>query len=103
MRGMKHIKIAESPEKILSAKGLFVRAIVLFCAFLVSHLAGFRRFTGFLCGTLETGAAARGLFALFGVLYVILFMLFTIVVPVLIIGAILVYTYTKCSNNMTGQ
>ena len=63
---MKYFRWTAPIHTILSVKGLSRRALFLLIVFFIFHLAGFRQFTGFLCGTLETGAGMRELSALLG-------------------------------------
>ncbi|MFC1452908.1 hypothetical protein ACFLSJ_06140 [Verrucomicrobiota bacterium] len=90
---MPAVRLLEPIDKVFSPKGLIVRGGILAVLFLVSHAVGLREFTGFLSGTLEAGAGRREVLALLGFVYVILYLLFTVVVPVLFIAAAMSFTW----------
>ena len=83
---------AES-EKTDNRKGIMNFAGVRFLAyaallsvlFIVAHLLGFREYTGILSGTAAFGAACQFM----GALYIILYLCFTGIVPVLVIAGLL--------------
>jgi hypothetical protein len=67
------------------ARAFAFRAAVLCALFLVVHLLGFRRYTSFLSGT----ATLDYLPLLGGAVYILLYILFVVGVPVLLIAAAL--------------
>lgn len=82
-------------SRILSAKGLFARAVGLSLVFLVCHLAGLRAYTSILCGTYPSAGWASSFQAFFGLLYVLVYLVFTGLVPVLLIAAALLYAWER--------
>ena len=72
--------------EFLSAKDLLQRAGAISVLFLVVHLAGFREFTGVLNGTIGSLTLGWNLSAFLAVVYILLYLAFVILVPVLIIG-----------------
>ena len=80
-------------SRIMSARGFLVRALVLSLVFLVCHLAGFRAYTSILCGTYPSAEWAASIQALLGLLYVIVYLAFTVLVPVLLIAATLLFAW----------
>jgi len=91
----KLIKFAAPVGEIVSARGLFTRGIVLVGVFVVCHLAGLRRFAGFLCGTLEAAPGMREVSALLGFVYVIMYLACTVVSPILLIAAGLLFAWQR--------
>lgn len=87
----------------LSPKDLLQRAAVLALLFLVAHLAGLREFTSILCGTVGSTEMSWRHSAELGVLYLILYMAFVLVVPVLVIAAAIVSAWRKYSAGPAGQ
>jgi hypothetical protein len=81
---------------LFSPRGLLIRAFWIAAAFLLCHVAGLRAFTSFLCGMMPMAGMAAQAFALLGLVYVILFMAFTLVVPVLVIAAALIRLADHC-------
>ena len=70
-----------------SPRGFLVRALFVSVAFLAVHLAGLRDYTSVLNGTVGSATAGWRMSAFLGVAYLILYMAFVLVVPVLILGA----------------
>ena len=62
---------------LFSARGFALRAVELLVLFLLLHLLGIRRYTGFLCGTFAGGYG--GAFA--GVFYVLLYLTSVVLAP----------------------
>ncbi len=82
----RYFKVTAPMHEIFSPKGLIVRAAVLSAVFLICHLIGLREFTTILCGTYPSTimpVLAAGL----GFVYVLMYLAFTVVVPVLLIAA----------------
>lgn len=73
--------------EILSPRGLLIRAAVISGLFVVGHLAGWREYTTVLCGTPPTAQGFAGLASFLGLVYVLAFVLFAVVVPILIVAA----------------
>jgi len=73
--------------EFLSAKDLLQRAVVISLLFLALHLAGFREFTGVLNGTIGSLALGWNLSAFLAVIYIVLYLAFVVLVPILILAA----------------
>jgi hypothetical protein len=87
----KFLKIAESPKEILTPKGFALRAVIISLVFLVCHIAGFRSLTSVLCGMKPVTGALGYFAALLGFVYVLMYLAFTVVAPVLLIAAGLLF------------
>lgn len=72
---------------MFSPRGLLVRAAWISIVFLVGHLLGLREMTSILCGMDPAGGAQPGVQAFLGLVYVILYLAFTVVVPILVLAA----------------
>jgi len=72
-----------------SPHGLLTRAVIITLAYFVAHLAGLRAYTTIICGTSPTGNPADTWAAVLGVIYVLLYLGFVVLVPVLVIAALL--------------
>jgi hypothetical protein len=73
--------------EFLSAKDLLQRAGTISVLFLLVHLAGFREFTGVLNGTIGSLALGWNLSAFLAVIYIVLYLAFVILVPILVLAA----------------
>jgi hypothetical protein len=79
----------------LSAKDLLQRACAISVMFLVVHLAGFREFTSILNGTVGSVALGWNLSAFLAVIYIILYLAFVILVPVLVLAATILTVWQR--------
>ena len=70
-----------------SPAGFLQRAVVISAVYLIVHLAGLREYTSVLNGTTGPESAGWGLSAFFGVTYVIVYLAFVILVPMLVLAA----------------
>jgi hypothetical protein len=70
-----------------SPRGFLARALVISVVFLAVHLAGLRDYTSVLNGTVGSAAAGWRTSAFFGVGYLVIYMAFVLLVPVLILAA----------------
>jgi hypothetical protein len=70
-----------------SPAGFLQRAIVISLVYLLVHLAGWREYTSVLNGTVGPDSAGWTLSAFLGVAYVIIYLVFIILVPVLILAS----------------
>ena len=86
---------AKDVRKKSISKELLVRAAILTLVFIGLHVFGCRRFTSCLCGTLEAEGLMRYMSAFLGLMYVFFYMLFTAIVPVLILAAGLLWVRSK--------
>ncbi|MGA9452363.1 MAG: hypothetical protein WBW41_13585 [Verrucomicrobiia bacterium] len=81
--------------EFLSANDLLQRAGAMSVLFLAVHLAGFREFTGVLNGTIGSLTLGWNLSAFLAVVYILLYLAFVILVPVLIIAAIILTIWQR--------
>jgi len=70
------------PGNAASPGGFLVRAAVLAILYLAVHALGFRQYTSILCGTIPPGGAA-----ILGVVYIVLYFAFVLIVPTLVLGS----------------
>jgi hypothetical protein len=82
--------------EFLSARDLWQRACALSVLFLLAHLAGLREFTSVLNGTVGSTAVDAKLGAFLAAVYILLYLAFVILVPVLILAAILLMVWQRC-------
>ena len=75
--------------EFLSPKDLLQRAGAISVLFLVAHLAGLREFTSVLNGTVGSVAAGWKLSGFLALIYILLYLAFVILVPVLILAALI--------------
>lgn len=73
--------------EFLSPRDLLQRALGISGLFLLAHLAGLREFTSVLNGTIGSLAAGWKLSGFLALIYILLYLAFVIVVPVLILAA----------------
>jgi len=94
--------------EFLSAKDLLQRAIAISGLFLAVHLAGFREFAGVLNGTIGSLTLGWNLSAFLAVIYIVFYLAFVVLVPVLVLAAGILMVGQKCirkeadSRVMTG-
>jgi len=62
------------------------RAAAISVMFLLAHLAGFREYTGILNGTIGSLALGWNLSAFLAVIYIVFYLAFVILTPVLVFG-----------------
>ena len=85
---LKKLAIFQRAE-FLSAKDLLRRALAISVLFLAVHLAGFREFTGVLNGTIGSLTLGWNLSAFLAVIYIVFYLAFVVLVPVLVLAAII--------------
>jgi len=73
--------------EFLSARDLLQRAAAVSVLFLLAHLAGLREFTSALNGTTGSAAVDAKLGAFLAAVYILLYLAFVILVPVLVLAA----------------
>jgi len=73
--------------EFLSARDMIQRAAAISGLFLLVHLAGFREFTGILNGTIGSLTLGWNLSAFLAVFYIVLYLAFVLLVPVLVLAA----------------
>jgi uncharacterized membrane protein YeaQ/YmgE (transglycosylase-associated protein family) len=79
----------------LSPKDLLQRAAAIGVIFLLLHLAGLREFTSILNGTVGSVALGWKLSAFLAVIYIIAYLAFVVLVPVLILAAIILALWER--------
>jgi hypothetical protein len=84
--------------EFLSARDLWQRAAGISGLFLLAHLAGLREFTSVLNGTVGSTAVDAKLGAFLAVVYILLYLAFVVLVPVLILAAIILTAWQRCSR-----
>ena len=72
------------PAEFLSARDLLQRALGISGLFLLAQLAGLREFTSMLNGTVGSVAAGWKLSGFLALIYILLYLAFVILVPVLV-------------------
>jgi hypothetical protein len=81
------------------------RAGAISVMFLLVHLAGFREFTSVLNGTIGSVAAGWNLSAFLAVIYILLYLAFVILVPILVLAAMILTIWQqyiqKKENSLT--
>ena len=96
---MKKVAIFQRAE-FLSAKDMIQRAIAISGLFLVVHLAGFREYTGILNGTIGSLDLGGNLSAFLAVFYIVIYLAFVIVVPVLVLAAVILMVWQRLRLRM---
>jgi len=82
--------------EFLSARDLLQRALGLSGLFLLAHLAGLREFTSVLNGTVGSVAAGWKLSSFLALVYILLYLAFVILVPVLVLAALILAVGRRC-------
>ena len=82
--------------EFLSARDLLQRAVAISGLFLLVHLAGFREFTGILNGTIGSLVLGWNLSAFLAVIYILVYLAFVILVPVLVLAAMILTVWQRC-------
>jgi UDP-N-acetylmuramyl pentapeptide phosphotransferase/UDP-N-acetylglucosamine-1-phosphate transferase len=80
----------------LSPKDLLQRAGAISVIFSFLHLAGLREFTSILNGTVGSLALGWKLSAFLAVIYVLSYLAFVVLVPVLILAAMILLAWQRC-------
>ena len=79
------------PLEIWTPKGFVVRAAIIALFFAVCHLLGWREHTSFLCGTTGSTSAGGHLSAVLGVIYIVAYLGFVLVAPMLVLAASILF------------
>ncbi|MGO9584631.1 MAG: hypothetical protein ACLP2Y_00260 [Limisphaerales bacterium] len=82
--------------EFLSARDLLQRALGISGLYLLTHLAGLREFTSVLNGTIGSVAAGWKLSGFLALIYILLYLAFVILVPVLVLAALLLAIGQRC-------
>ena len=81
--------------EFLSPRDLLQRAGAISVLFLAVHLAGLREFTSVLNGTIGSVAAGWKLSGFLALIYILLYLAFVILVPVLVLAATLLVVWQR--------
>ena len=81
--------------EFLSPKDLLQRAGAISVLVLVAHLAGLREFTSVLNGTIGSVAAGWKLSGFLALIYILLYLAFVILVPVLVLAAMILTVWRR--------
>jgi hypothetical protein len=95
----KKLAIFERAE-FLSAKDMLQRAAAISGLFLLVHLAGFREYAGILNGTIGSLALGWELSTFLAVIYIMLYLAFVILVPVLILAAMILMVWQRLHQKL---
>lgn len=79
----------------LSPKDLLQRAFFLCVLYFLAHLAGLREYTSVLNGTVGSVALGWNLSAFLAAIYIMLYLAFVILVPVMILAAVLLLIWQR--------
>ena len=82
--------------EFLSAKDLLQRACAISVMFLLAHLAGLREFTSVLSGTVGSVIEGWKLSGFLALIYILLYLAFVILVPVLVSAAMILTVWQRC-------
>jgi membrane protein implicated in regulation of membrane protease activity len=82
--------------EFLSPRDLLQRALGISGLFLLAHLAGLREFTSVLNGTIGSVAAGWKLSGFLALIYILLYLAFVILVPVLVLAAMILAVWRRC-------
>ena len=85
---LKKLAIFQRAE-FLSPRDLLQRAAAICVIFLLLHLLGLREFTGILNGTIGSLALGWKLSAFLAVIYIVFYLAFVVLVPVLVLAAVI--------------
>ena len=81
---------------VLSVAWLLQRAGAICLVFLIAHLVGWREYTSILNGTMGSLTLGWKLSAFLGVSYVVLYLAFVVVVPILVLAALILLVAQRC-------
>lgn len=87
----------------LSPRDMVQRAIAISGLFLVVHLAGFREFTSILNGTIGSLGLGWTLSAVLAVAYIVLYLAFVILVPVLLLAAAILMVWQRLRKTFSHE
>jgi hypothetical protein len=82
--------------EFLSPRDLLHRALGISVLFLLAHLAGLREFTSVLNGTVGSVAAGWKVSGFLALIYILLYLAFVILVPVLVLAALILTVWQRC-------
>jgi len=82
----------------LSARDMVQRAGGISALFLLAHLAGLREFTSVLNGTVGSTAVNVKLGTFLAAVYILVYLAFVILVPVLVLAAVMLTVWQRCNR-----
>ena len=85
----------------LSPKDLLQRAGAICVIYLLLHLAGLREYTSVLNGTVGSVALGWKLSGFLAVIYIVAYLAFVVLVPVLILAAVILTAWQRCRKTNT--
>jgi len=85
--------------EFLSARDMLQRAAAISVMFLLAHLAGLREFTSVLNGTIGSLALGWNLSAFLAVIYIVFYLAFVILTPVLVLAAMMLMCWQHFRRN----
>jgi hypothetical protein len=97
------IKTFFQRAEFLSPKDLLQRACAITLVFLLAHLAGLREFTSVLNGTVGSVALGWHVSVALGVVYLLLYMAFVVLVPVLILAAMILLVFQRLAGKVNSS
>ena len=94
IRILHHVRSLRRAD-FLSPKDFVRRALLISVVFLITQPAGLREFTSVLSGTAGSTHLGWKTSAVLGATYIIIYLAFVVVVPILLIAALLVWLWGK--------
>jgi len=85
--------------EFLSPKDLLQRALAISVLFFLLHLAGLREYTSILNGTVGSLALGWKLSGFLAVIYILAYLAFVVLVPILILAALLLWLWQRCQKS----
>jgi len=82
--------------EFLSVRDLLQRACAISVMFLLAQVAGLRKFTSVLNGTIGSVAAGWKFSGFLAIIYIVLYLAFVILVPMLILAAMILAVGQRC-------
>jgi hypothetical protein len=79
-----------------SPGGFVCRAAIITGLYLAVHLAGLREFTSLLNGTIGSVELGWRLSAILGLAYILIYLAFVLLVPILLLAAVLLALWQRC-------
>lgn len=85
-------------DQFLSPKDLLQRACAITVIYLLLHVAGLREFTSVLNGTVGSLALGWKLSAFLALIYIVFYLAFVVLVPVLVLAAAILAAWRRCAG-----
>jgi hypothetical protein len=94
-------KLTSRPRaEFLSPRDMLQRAGAISALFLFVHLAGFREYTSILNGTIGSLTLGWNLSAFLAVIYIMLYLAFVVLVPILILAAVILMLWQRFAKKL---